>query len=78
MLLDAANGGRDCAINLTSTSLTFTKSWQKVMIANGPHGDVSTVCAQDILSAKHKGKSGSSTQEAPHVLVEKQNKPRHT
>ena len=48
------------------------------MIAHGPHGDVSTVCAQDILEANHKGKSGSSTQETPHVLMEKQKKPRHT
>ena len=76
--LDAANGGWDFAINHTYTSLTFTKSWQKVMIAHGPHGVVSTVCAQDILVAKHKLKSGSSTQEIPHVLVEKQKKPRHT
>ena len=48
------------------------------MIAHGPHEDVSTVCAQGILAAKHKGKSGNSTQETPHVHVEKQNKPRHT
>ena len=48
------------------------------MIAHGQHEDVSTVCAQGIHAAKHKGKSGSSTPETPHVLVEKQNKPRHT
>ena len=48
------------------------------MIAYGPHGDVSTVCTQDILAAKNKGKSGSSSQETPHVLVEKQKEPRHT
>ena len=47
------------------------------MIAHGLHGDVSTVCAQGILSAK-QAQSASSTQETPHVLVEKQNKPRHT
>ena len=31
-----------------------------------------------ILAAKHKGKSGSSAQETPHVFVEKQKKPWHT
>ena len=48
------------------------------MIARGPHGDVSIICAQGIRAANHKGKSGSYTQETPHVLVEKQKKPRHT
>ena len=48
------------------------------MTAHGPHGDASTVCAQGMLAAKHKGKSGSSTQETPHVLVENRNKLRHT
>ena len=54
------------------------KSWQKVMISHEPHVDVSTVNAQGILAEKHKGKSGSYTQETPHVLVEKQKTPRHT
>ena len=44
------------------------------MTVHGPHGDASTVCKQGILSAKHKGKSGISTQETPHVLGEKQKK----
>ena len=49
------------------TSLTFTERWRKVMTVHGPRGDASTVCAQGILAAKHKIRSGSSTQEAPHV-----------
>ena len=48
------------------------------MTVHGQRGDASTVCAQGILAAKHKGRSGSSTQETPHVLVEEQKKPRHT
>ena len=35
-------------------------------------------CAQGILAAKHKEKGESSTQKTPHVLVEKQEKLRHT
>ena len=58
--------------------INLHKELEKVMIVHGPHGYVSTVCAQGIHAAKHKGKSGSSTQETPHVLVEKQKKPRHT
>ena len=73
-LLDTANGGIDCAINHTQASLTFTKRWQKVITVHGPHGNVSTICAQGILAAKHKGRSGSST----HVCVEEQIKTRHT
>ena len=50
----------------------------KVMTVHGPHGDNSTVCTQGILAAKHKGKSGSSTQATPHLFVEEQNKLLHT
>ena len=48
------------------------------MTAHGIHGDASTVCAQGKIAAKHKGKSGSSTQEIPHVLVKEHKKLRHT
>ena len=42
------------------------------------YGDATAVYRQGILAAKHIGRSGCYTQKTPHVLVEEQNKPRHT
>ena len=68
---DAVNGGRDFAINNTCI-INLHEEMER------GYDNASTVCAQGILAAKHKGKSGSSTQETPHVLVEKQKKQRHS
>ena len=61
-----------CIIN------TFTKRWRKYTTVHGPRENSSTVCARVTLAVRHKERSGSSTQETPHVLVEMQKKPRHT
>ena len=59
--------------------INFHKDLTKGYDRYGPYGYASSVCACIcLLAAKQKGKRGRSTQETPHVLVEKKKKPQHT
>ena len=58
--------------------INLHKRCRKVTTVHGPRGgNTSTVCTLSTLAARHKERSGSSTQETPAVLVEEQKKPRH-
>ena len=65
-------------INRPYALYTLTKRCRRVTAVHRPHEDSSTVFARGTLAARHKARSGSSTQEKPHVLVEDQKKPQQT
>ena len=74
-LLNAANGGKECAKNCLDIGII---NLHEEMVKDYDSPWTTWRCPQGIRAAKHKERSGSSTQETPHVLVEEQKKPRHT